>query len=278
VIRGRRARPEQPPESVVTVIPLHAANPGPMTGLGNWTYLLPGSTAVLVDAGVGQAAHVDALFARVPDGPDAVLVTHIHPDHASGAPAIAARAPRARFMKYRWAEHDDAVGVNWAPLSDGQHVDSPEGPLEVVHTPGHSPDHVVFWHEASGTVFTGDLLVLGSTVVIPATHGGSLSAYLASLARVVSLRPTRALPAHGPVIDDPVALIDHYIAHRRQRETQILEALSAGEATVAAIAARIYRDLDPALMPQAHESVLAHLLKLADDGVATRRSDQWRRR
>jgi glyoxylase-like metal-dependent hydrolase (beta-lactamase superfamily II) len=257
---------------------MHAANPSPMTGLGNWTYLLPGSTAVLVDAGVGQAAHLDELFARVPDGPDVVLVTHNHPDHASGSPAIAARAPRARFLKYPWPEHDGAVGVNWTPLADGQHVDTAEGPLEVVHTPGHSPDHVVFWHDASGTVFTGDLLVLGSTVVIPARHGGSLSAYLASLARVASLQPTRALPAHGPVIDDPVALITRYIAHRRQRETQILEALSAGEATVSAIADRIYRDLAPALLPQAHESVLAHLLKLADDGVATRRADQWRRR
>jgi glyoxylase-like metal-dependent hydrolase (beta-lactamase superfamily II) len=247
-----------------------------MTGLGNWTYLLPGSAPVLVDAGVGQAAHLDALFAQVPDGPGLVLVTHAHPDHASGAPAIAARASRARFLKYPWAGHDDAVGLTWAPLADGQHVATEDGPLEVVHTPGHSPDHVVFWHEASGTVFTGDLLVLGSTVVIPATHGGSLSAYLASLARVAGLRPKRALPAHGPVIDDPVALIAHYAAHRHQRETQVLEALSAGAASVAAIADRIYRDLDPALMPQAHESVLAHLQKLEDDGVATRRADQWR--
>jgi glyoxylase-like metal-dependent hydrolase (beta-lactamase superfamily II) len=266
------------PSHLVTIVPLHAANPGPMTGLGNWTYLLPGATAVLVDAGVGQAAHLDALFARVPAGPDVVLVTHVHPDHASGAPAIAARAPRTRFLKYPWPKHDGAVGVDWAPLADGQYVDTEEGPLEVVHTPGHSPDHVVFWHEASATVFTGDLLVWGSTVVIPATHGGSLSAYLASLARVAGLRPTRAWPAHGPVIDDPLALIAHYVAHRRQREMQILDALSAGAATVTAIAARIYRELDPALMPQAHESVRAHLQKLEDDGVATRRSDQWHRR
>jgi glyoxylase-like metal-dependent hydrolase (beta-lactamase superfamily II) len=262
----------------VTVIPLPAANPGPMTGLGNWTYLLPGSAPLLVDAGVGQPAHLDALFALAPDGPDLVLVTHVHPDHASGAPAIAARAARARFMKYPWPGPDTAVGVDWTPLADGQRFDTAEGPLEVVHTPGHSPDHVVLWHEASATVFTGDLLVLGSTVVIPATHGGSLAAYLASLARVAGLRPKRALPAHGPVIDDPLALIAYYVAHRHERETQILEALSAGDATVPAIAARIYRQLDPALMPQAHESVLAHLLKLEDDGVATRRSDHWHRR
>ena len=117
----------------------------------------------------------------------------------------------------------------WTPLADGQHIDTPGGPLQVVHTPGHSPDHVVLWHQPSATVFTGDLLVLGGTVVIPASHGGSLGAYLGSLARVAGLEPKRALPAHGPAIDDPLALIDHYIAHRRLRETQILEALSAGD-------------------------------------------------
>ena len=123
----------------------------------------------------------------------------------------------------------------------------------------------------SRTVFTGDLLVVGSTVVIPASHGGSLAAYLASLARVAALGPQRALPAHGPPIDDPEALIAHYVAHRRQREQQVLEALAAGASTIDDIAARIYRGLDPALLPQARDSVLAHLLKLEDDGAAARR-------
>jgi glyoxylase-like metal-dependent hydrolase (beta-lactamase superfamily II) len=262
----------------VNVVPLHAANPGPMTGPGNWTYLLPGAAPVLIDAGVGQPRHLDDVFSRAPHGPAVVLVTHAHPDHASGASAIATRARAARFMKYPWAERDAALGVRWTPLADGQHIDTPEGSLEVVHTPGHSPDHVVFWHEPSATVFTGDLLVLGGTVVIPASHGGSLGAYLGSLARVAGLEPKRALPAHGPAIDDPLAVIDHYIAHRRMRETQILEALSAGDTTITAIAARIYRGLEPALLPQAHESVLAHLRKLEDDGGVRFEGDAWRRR
>ena len=249
-----------------------------MTGGGNWTYLLPGSPSVLVDAGVGQTAHLDALFALVPDGPDVVLVTHVHPDHSSGAPAIAARAPRARFAKFPWPERDALVGVAWTALADGERVDTGSGPLEVVHTPGHSPDHVVFWHAASRTAFVGDLLVQGSTVVIPASHGGSLSAYLASLERVAGLAPVRALPGHGPVIDDPLALIAHYLAHRRLREQQVVEALSAGDRSPAAIASRIYTGLAPALLPQAHDSVLAHLVKLEDDGVVIRDEHGWRRR
>lgn len=262
----------------MTIVHLHAGNPGPMTGSGNWTYLLPGPAPILVDAGVGRADHLDAIAGHVPAGPAVVLVTHVHPDHASGAPALAARWPAIRFDKCPWPEQDAAYPVAWTPLADGQVVDTPDGPLQVVHTPGHSPDHVVFWHQASATVFIGDLLVQGSTVVIPASHGGSLGAYLASLARVAALRPARALPAHGPVIDDPLALIDHYVAHRRRRETQVLEALSAGDSTIAAIAARIYHGLDPTLLPQARESVLAHLLKLDDDGGVWRDGDAWRRR
>jgi glyoxylase-like metal-dependent hydrolase (beta-lactamase superfamily II) len=262
----------------VTVVPLHAANPGPMTGSGNWTWLLPGPLPVLIDAGIGRAEHLEALAAQVPSGPAVVLVTHVHPDHAAGAPAIASRWPATRLAKWPWPGRDAAIPVDWEALADGQRIETPAGPLEVVHTPGHSPDHVAFWHPSSRTAFTGDLLVQGSTVVIPASQGGSLGDYLASLARVAALQPWRALPAHGPVIEDPLALIGHYVAHRRQRERQVIEALDGGADTAAAIATRIYVGLTPALRSQAEDSVLAHLLKLADDGVAARHGDHWRRR
>ncbi|MEP7116313.1 MAG: MBL fold metallo-hydrolase [Acidobacteriota bacterium] len=260
------------------MIPLHAGNPGPMTGAGNWTYLVPGPQAVLIDAGVGHAAHLDALFEHVPSGPADVLVTHIHPDHATGAAALAARAPGARFRKHLWPERDGEVAVPWQPLREGDVVATGDGPLSVVHTPGHSPDHLAFVHMASGTAFTGDLLVLGSTVVIPATHGGVLADYLASLARLVALGIRRALPAHGPAIEDPVALIGEYVTHRRKREAQVLNALSATPVSVAAITARIYRWLDPVLLPQAQDSVLAQLVKLDADGLAVCTDGAWRRR
>jgi glyoxylase-like metal-dependent hydrolase (beta-lactamase superfamily II) len=254
----------------VNAIPLHAGNPGPMTGGGNWTYLIPGRSPVLIDAGVGNDAHLEALLSQTPAGPAQVLVTHIHPDHASGAPALARRAPAAAFAKFPWVGRDAEVSVPWRPLADGEVVETGEGPLRVVHTPGHAPDHVVFWHEASATAFTGDLLVLGSTVVIPASHGGVLADYLRSLERVAALGIRRAWPAHGPVIEDPLALIARYLAHRHQREQQVREVLSAGPARVADIVARLYYGLDPALLGQAHESVLAHLEKLAADGLAAR--------
>ncbi len=249
-----------------------------MTGSGNWTYLVAGGAPVLIDAGVGYAAHLDAVFARAPSGPALVLVTHIHSDHASGAPALSRRAPGARFVKHPWPARDADVPVTWQAVEDGAEIDTDEGPLLVVHTPGHSPDHLAFLHVESGTAFTGDLLVLGSTVVIPASHGGVLADYLQSLERLVAMGITRALPAHGPVIDDPLALIEEYLAHRRRRDAQVREVLAEGNARVEDIAARIYRGLDPALVPQAHESVLAHLVKLESEGSAERAGETWRLR
>ena len=252
---------------------LHAANPGPMTGEGNWTYLIGDRAPVLIDAGVGNASHLDALAAAAPRGPSLVLVTHAHSDHVSGAPAIQARWPRAEFTKYPWAIRDPDVG--WKPLADGAVVETEEGPLAVLHTPGHAPDHLTLWHAESRTLFVGDMLVQGSSVVIPASHGGSLVAYLASLERMLQLNPARALPAHGPVIDDPAALIHRYVEHRAERETQVLDALAAGEFSVESITGTIYPSLIDALVPMAHESVLAHLQKLESERKVSRDGDRW---
>jgi glyoxylase-like metal-dependent hydrolase (beta-lactamase superfamily II) len=188
-------------------------------------------------------------------------------------PAIKARWPAAGFKKYPWPVRDPSVGWKW--LDDGSIVDTEEGPLTVLHTPGHSPDHLTFWHADSRTLFVGDMLVQGSTVVIPASHGGSLAEYLRSLDRMLRLNPARALPAHGPVIDDPAAVIHKYIEHRAQREGQVLDALGAGDATVASITATIYAALVDALVPMAQESVLAHLQKLESEGRARRDGDRW---
>jgi glyoxylase-like metal-dependent hydrolase (beta-lactamase superfamily II) len=258
----------------VPPLPLHASNPGPFTGSGNWTYLIPGPAPVLFDAGVGEASHLDALAAAVRAGPALVVVSHAHPDHASGAPALKARWPAARFVKFPWPA-EDAAAVEWQPLTDGQIIESGEGPLVVVHTPGHSPDHVTLWHAESRTLFGADLMQLGNTVVIPADRGGDLAVYLRSLRRVQALAPARVLPAHGPAIEDPAALIEQYLHHRHQREVQILTALESGVETVAAITQRIYVGLTPALEPLARQNVLAHLIKLEQEGLARRDGDRW---
>lgn len=246
-----------------------------MTGDGNWTYLFPAQSPVLFDAGVGLPSHLDAIAAAVPEGPAHVVVSHAHPDHASGAPVLAQRWAQARFAKVPWPERDPA-GIDWQPLGDRQKLVIEDGELEVLHTPGHAPDHVVLWHAESQTLFGADLMQLGNTVVIPASAGGDLAAYLRSLRLVRSLAPARVYPAHGPVIEEPVALIDRYLAHRQHRENQVLNALESNRTTIQAIVETIYAGLLPALVPMAEESVLAHLVKLEHDGLVRREGDRWK--
>jgi glyoxylase-like metal-dependent hydrolase (beta-lactamase superfamily II) len=257
---------------------LPAHNPGPMTGSGNNTYLLaaPGGSATLVDAGVGDARHLLELAAAIGGGRlDAVLVTHGHRDHAAGVEAIAAAHPTATFSKLPWPDQDARYHVPWQMLADGDVVRVGDDSLQALHTPGHSPDHLAFWHQPSATIFTGDLVVQGSSVMIHWSRGGDLAQYLASLERLLSLEPRRLLPAHGPVIDQPRAILSGYLEHRRQRERQVIDALRAGHAGVQAIAESIYDGLAPALMPAAQENVRAHLEKLKTEGRAADEHGRW---
>jgi glyoxylase-like metal-dependent hydrolase (beta-lactamase superfamily II) len=252
---------------------LHGGNPGPMTGEGNWTYLIGHAHPVLIDAGVGNASHLEAIENAAPNGVAHLVVTHAHSDHISGAAAIHRRWPSAALSKRPWPVRDPQLP--WIALDEGDVVHTEEGDLEVMLTPGHAPDHLTFWHPASRTLFVGDMLVVGSTVVIPASQGGSLADYLRSLERMAALNPARALPAHGPMIEDPLALIDRYVEHRAQREAQVLDALASGRHTVEAIAGLIYPSLQAALVPMARESVLAHLQKLQAEGRAGVDGSRW---
>jgi ribonuclease/clavin/mitogillin len=145
-----------------------------------------------------------------------------------------------------------------------------------VYTPGHAPDHLCFWSQDNRLLFCGDLAWQGSTVVIPPSHGGDMAAYLESLKRVLSLAPSKMLPAHGPIIDNPAELLREYIEHRRRREQQVLAALRLGITDAGEMVSNIYPSLAPPLAPIARESVLAHLIKLEREGIVSREGDEWR--
>jgi glyoxylase-like metal-dependent hydrolase (beta-lactamase superfamily II) len=124
-------------------------------------------------------------------------------------------------------------------------------------------------------IFCGDLIRAGGTIVIAASRGGNLRAYLDSLKRIRAVAARRLLPGHGPAIDDPEGAIDVYLHHRAERDSQVLEALTAGLDTPAAIAARIHVGLDPPLERAAVDTVLAHLVKLEGDGRVARAGERW---
>jgi glyoxylase-like metal-dependent hydrolase (beta-lactamase superfamily II) len=249
---------------VMSVLLLPAGNPSAWTGpTGNNTYLLRAGVPTLIDAGVGAPAHLAAIEQALGGSAlAAVLVTHGHVDHVGGIPAIQERWPSAAIRTSR-------------DFADGETIVAGDGALRALHTPGHAPDHFCFFDESSGDLFCGDLLRRGGTVVIPASKGGDLTEYLRSLRRVRDLRPARLLPGHGPVVDDPDALIDEYIRHRDDRERQVIAALRWGCGTPEAIVARVYEGLPGSLVSAAADSVLAHLVKLEQEHVARRTGGRW---
>jgi glyoxylase-like metal-dependent hydrolase (beta-lactamase superfamily II) len=264
---------------VFAPIRIDVNNPGPLTGDGNHTYLIAGvAEAVLIDAGTGDPVYLVELSRHLADRRlrlSDVLVTHAHVDHAGGVDALRAAHPSARFRKYPWPQEDARYPVPWQPLADGEEVPAGAERLTVLHTPGHSPDHVAFWHAGSRTLFSGDLVVQGGSVMLDWSHGGDLGQYLQSLERLQRLEPRRLLPAHGPEPAEPLALLADHLAHRRLRERQVLAALAEGRETVSAIAESIYHGLDARLMPAALENVRAHLDKLRNEGRASAVGGRW---
>lgn len=245
---------------MVLLTNISARNPGTLTGPGNNTYLIEGAEPTLIDAGVGRPEHLDEL-AQVLGGRALVrvLVTHGHPDHASGVPALRARWPGV--LAHKWV--GEGGEADWLPLRDGEMVRAGGGELQVIHTPGHAADHVCFWQPDSRELFCGDMMTRTTTIMVPpAFRGGNLRDYLSSLRRLAALDPLVAWPGHGDVIDAPVHRIGEYLAHRAERERQVVACLDAGVSDLDTIVARVYADTPKDLWPAARLTVEALLEKL----------------
>ncbi len=210
-----------------------------------------------------------------------IWLTHHHGDHVGGAQRlaehlgvpIAAHAATAERLAGR-------VRID-RMLSDGdtlQLAGEPRCVLRVVHTPGHAPGHLCFLEEQSGALVAGDMVAGVGTILIEPSDG-NMNRYLASLARMKTLAPRLLLPAHGPAITDPPAKLDEYVAHRLWRESRVVDALGHLDlATPTALVPVAYSDVPRAIFPLAERSLIAHLIKLAEDGRAEQIDDTWRLR
>jgi ribonuclease/clavin/mitogillin len=253
------------------VVRVLGLNPGLMTGPGTNTYAIGLGRPVLIDTGAGVPEYGpllrDALGAEGLGEVRQVLLTHRHPDHMGGVPDVRRLFPRVPVAKL--VRNDARLPVRMEPLADGAVIRADGATLHAIHTPGHASDHLCFYLEEERALFTGDLILGGSTTVIP-PDDGDLGDYLASLRRVLGLDVERIYPAHGPALEPARPVIEGYIAHRLEREAQILAALAAGAATVADVVARVYREVPAALHPVARLSVASHLAKLEREGRVRR--------
>jgi endoribonuclease LACTB2 len=242
-------------------------NPGMMTGPGTNTYLIGRRDPVLLDTGAGVPDYVPLLERYLKERgwsqPARVVLTHRHRDHLGGVDQLRERYRGLRVGKLIY--RDAGLPEDIEDIRDGQVIEADGATLVAVHTPGHASDHLCYYLAEEMAVFTGDVVLGGSTTVIPA-EDGDLADYMRSLRRLQSLDVRRIYPAHGPVIEDAQGRLAEYVEHRLMRERQILKALADGLTTIPRMVERIYAEVPVSLHAMAGQSVASHLKKLAREG------------
>lgn len=234
-----------------------APNPGPYTGPGTNTYLVGDDHGLaVIDPGPVEASHEVAIVEAIGDRlVTAVVVTHTHSDHAPLANPLARLLGAAAYGYAPGPEFDPDIR-----LGDGDTAPAGVVELVAVHTPGHADDHLCL--RAGGALFTGDHIMGGSSVMVE-----RLGPYMASLERLQPMDLERLYPGHGPEMDQPAEVISWYLAHRRQREAEIMAAIRSGCHTIESIVEVVYAQVDSSLHPLAAKSVAAHLEKLMEEGA-----------
>lgn len=254
-----------------------ARNPSPFTFRGTGTYVVGDGEVAVIDPGPDLDEHVAALLAGLSgERVTHILITHTHSDHSPAAAALKAAtgAPTYGFGPHAGGKRGDPAveeGGDWdfAPdviVHDGDAIAGSGWRFEAVHTPGHTSNHLCFALADQGILFSGDHVMGWSTSVI-APPDGEMSAYMASLDKLLGRPDAVYWPTHGPAITEPQAHVRAFVAHRREREAGILECLAAGSARIDAIVDKLYVGLQPGLHRAAGRSVHAHLIDLAGRGI-----------
>lgn len=270
------------PEAVgigrVPVQRLLARNAGPMTGPGTNTYVIGAHRLAVLDPGPVDPLHLQAILDLAGGRPiDWIFVTHTHGDHSPGAaPLQACTGAQVIGLPPPPGSGQDPGFRAARPFHGGECIDCGEFSMRLIHTPGHVSNHLCFLLEQDALLFTGDHILDGMTPVI-APPDGCMRQYLQALEGLKAL-PLRALaPAHGRVMQQPLQVIETLLRHRARREAKLLGVLAAQNEPVSlsTLAARVYDDIAPALLPLASRTLLAHLLKLEGEGRASQADDLW---
>ena len=284
-----------------------ANNPTKYSYRGTGTYIVGSGDVVVIDPGPAIDSHRDALAAALAgDRVRAILVTHCHADHSPLAAWLRAEtgAPTVAFGPHGEVEPDpepvegeddaaaaddagrdpdvsvkESIDVDFVPditVADGDVAAQIPGiTMRAVHTPGHTSNHMCFSLDAERALFSGDHVMGWSTTVV-SPPDGDMRAYIESLRKVIGRDDATLWPTHGNPIRDVPPFLAAYLAHRLERERQVLDLVVGGVQTVPELVAVLYADVREELHKAAGRSVLSHLIKLVGDGLVIDNSNHPR--
>jgi glyoxylase-like metal-dependent hydrolase (beta-lactamase superfamily II) len=256
---------------------LVAHNPNPFSAWGTNVYVIGQGEVSIIDPGPNNDTYFETLIRALgQERVSRVFVTHHHLDHSPMAARLAAHYGcktygygTPTFPPYggevRMEAGDDMAFIPDITLTDGQVFDGPDYHIEAIHTPGHTSNHVCYAVLEDNGLVCGDHVMAWSTSVI-SPPDGDMGDYLASLQKVQERNFAVLWPGHGAPIPKPTDFIDAYIAHRHDRNAQILDQLAQGQYNIKAMVPRLYADVDVRLHPAACHSVLAHLIHMVKTG------------
>lgn len=170
------------------------------------TYVVRG---VMIDSAFDDAGPelMTWIGANTPQG---VIITHAHDDHGGNAERLARaavpllmrpdteallRAPRTRGLYRRWTW--GGMPILRSPTRGFE----PEG-LELIFTPGHSPDHYAVWDAGRETLFAADLFLSVKVRVAHPVEREDVRQQIASVRKAAALKPKRVFDAHRGLVKD----------------------------------------------------------------------------
>jgi glyoxylase-like metal-dependent hydrolase (beta-lactamase superfamily II) len=254
-----------------------ANNPGPFTFTGTGTYIVGRGEVAVIDPGPDLPEHLEAILAATAgERISHILITHHHSDHSPLAGPLKARTGATIYgCAVATADVEDdgprmeaGHDAGFRPdvsVCGGATIEGPGWTFEAIPTPGHTSNHICYALKEENALFSGDHIMGWSTTVITPPDG-DMTDYLASLALVRARGFDVLWPTHGPPIREVTPFIDAYVAHRKDRVDQILDALKAGPAKIGDLVPTLYADVDPRLWPAAARSMLAAMIHLVRQG------------
>lgn len=277
------------------IVRVTAPNPSPYTFTGTNSFIVGHQRLAVIDPGPEDEAHEAALTAAIGERQvTAILLTHTHRDHSALAKTLGRRLgaplwfggqhrlsrPLRRFEVNPIRRSCDWDLVPDRVLTDGALVELEDMVLRVHTTPGHCANHLAFGVADGDVLFSGDHVMGWSTTVV-SPPDGDMTAYMASLEKLMGRGERVYYPGHGDIVDRPQRLVRGMLGHRKQREGQIIRLLTAEPMTIPAMVEKMYVGLDPRLIPAAERSVLAHLYDLRGRGLVAAGDDsepggEWR--